>query len=261
MDNGVRVGSYTFGSRLFVGTGKYSGNDVMREALLAAQTELVTVALRRVNLNRPDEPSLLDFIPQSAKILPNTAGCYTVAEALQVAELARASGIGTLIKLEIIGDQALLWPDSVATIEATEKLTKDGFTVMAYTTPDPVVAVQLEQAGAAAVMPLGSPIGSGQGVLDVHAVRRIKERVRVPVVVDAGIGGPADAALAMEAGADAVLVNTAIAKAKDPVAMAEAMRLAVQAGRIGFLAGRMAKTADAAASSPPVEGMVSGRAP
>lgn len=254
----LRVGKYQFTSRLFVGTGKYASWEEMRDAIEASGTELVTVALRRVNLDNPAEPSLLDFIPKQVRILPNTAGCHTADEALQVAELARASGIGDLVKLEVIGDDPLLWPDPVDTLIATERLAAAGFTVMVYTSPDPVLAMHLEKAGAAAVMPLGSPIGSGRGVLDTEAVLRIKERVSVPVVVDAGIGGPADAALAMEIGADAVLINTAIAKAKHPVAMARAMRMAVEAGRMGFLAGRMAPQPVASPSSP-VEGMVAGR--
>lgn len=259
-DRPLMVGSYQFTSRLFVGTGKYATNTLMHDAIVASGTELVTVALRRVNLTNPAEPSLLDFLPSSIRILPNTAGCYTVEEAVQVAELAQAAGIGTLVKLEIIGDQPLLWPDPIATLKATEILASKGFTVMVYTTPDPVLAMHLENAGAAAVMPLGSPIGSGQGVLDVQAIEAIKERVKtVPVVVDAGIGGPADAALAMEHGADAVLINTAIAKAQNPVAMAEAMKWAVISGRLGFLAGKMPKMGRAVASSPN-EGRVGHRA-
>ncbi|MDA8192673.1 MAG: thiazole synthase [Thermaerobacter sp.] len=257
-DHSIHVGAYQFQSRLFVGTGKYRTFEEMRDAITASGSELVTVALRRVNVDNPHEPSLLDFVPQTARILPNTAGCYTVDDAMQVAYLARAAGIGTLIKLEIIGDQALLWPDPIATLQATERLAREGFTVMVYTTPDPVLAVRLEEAGAAAIMPLGSPIGSGQGVLDVSSVNLIRERVHVPVVVDAGIGSPADAALAMEQGADAVLINTAIAQAGNPVQMAAAMRLAVEAGRLGFLAGRMARRPRAEASSPS-EGMVAGR--
>ncbi len=250
-DSLIQVGPYTFHSRLFVGTGKYASNTLMQEAIVASGTELVTVALRRVNVSRSDEPSLLNFVPPSVKILPNTAGCYTVEDALLVADLARAAGIGDLIKLEVIADSILLWPDPILTLQATERLVAKGFTVMVYTTPDPILAKHLEDAGAAAVMPLGSPIGSGQGIIDIEAIRRIKERVtRVPVVVDAGIGGAADAAVAMEAGADAVLVNTAIALAKNPVAMAEAMKWAVMAGRQGYLAGRMPKRQEAEASSP-----------
>jgi thiazole synthase len=250
----LKIGSYSFSSRLFVGTGKYANLEVMREALVASGTELVTVALRRVNLKDPSEPTILDAIPPGCTVLPNTAGCYTAEEAMQVAYLARAANIGTLIKLEVIGDQSLLWPDPVGTLKATEQLAREGFTVMVYTTPDPVLAKHLEEAGAQAIMPLGSPIGSGQGVLDVRQVERIRARVRVPVVVDAGIGSPADAALAMEAGADAVLVNTAIAQAKNPVLMARAMREAVIAGYWGREAGRIPRRDDAQPSSP-VEGM------
>ncbi|WP_028962872.1 thiazole synthase [Sulfobacillus thermosulfidooxidans] len=250
MGNVLQIGEYTFRSRLIVGTGKYQTFDLMRDALVASGTELVTVALRRVNLDNPSEPSLLDFIPKNVRILPNTAGCYTAKEAIAVAHLAKAAGIGTLVKLEIIGDQELLWPDPIETLEATKVLVQEGFTVMVYTTPDPVLAKYLDKAGAHAIMPLGSPIGSGQGVLDVEAVRRFKQRVSVPVIVDAGIGSPQDACLAMENGADAVLINTAIAQAGDPVMMAQAMKWAVEAGRLGFEAGRMPKRQDAVASSP-----------
>jgi thiazole synthase len=249
-DEVLRLGGKEFHSRLFVGTGKYATWELMRDAVEISETEMVTVAVRRVNLDRPDEPSLLDYLPRHVTLLPNTAGCYTVEEAVTTARLARAAGLGSLVKLEVIGDQELLWPDPVGTLEATRRLVAEGFTVLVYTTSDPVLARHLEAAGAAAVMPLGSPIGSGQGVLDVEAIVRIKARVSVPVVVDAGIGSPADAALAMETGADAVLVNTAIAAATDPVRMAEAMRLAVEAGRLGYLAGRMPRRAHAVASSP-----------
>lgn len=248
-DSALVVGDYTFQSRLFVGTGKYATWDLMKEAIAASGSELVTVAVRRVNIDNPDEPSLLQYIPEGVTLLPNTAGCYTADDAVLTARLARAAGLGNLVKLEVIGDQTLLWPDPIETLRATERLVADGFTVMVYTTPDPVLAVRLAAAGAAAVMPLGSPIGSGQGVLDVEAVVRIRERVDVPVVVDAGIGSPADAALAMEHGADAVLVNTAIAASAEPTLMARAMRMAVAAGRMGFLAGRMPRRG-ATASSP-----------
>ncbi len=250
MSNVLRVGDYTFQSRLIVGTGKYQTHEIMRDAIQASGTELVTVALRRVNLNNPGEPSLLDFIPKHTRILPNTAGCYTAHEAISVARLAQAAGIGNLVKLEIIGDQDLLWPDPVETLEATKILVREGFTVMVYTTPDPVLAKYLDKAGAHAIMPLGSPIGSGQGVLDVGAVAWFKKRVSVPVIVDAGIGSPQDACLAMESGADAVLINTAIAQAQNPVLMAQAMKLAVEAGRLGFEAGRMPRRLEAAPSSP-----------
>ncbi len=246
----LQIGSYRFRSRLFVGTGKYDTLDTMRQALEASGTHLVTVALRRVNLKKPDEPTILDAIPSACTVLPNTAGCYTVEEAIQVAHLARASGIGSLIKLEVLGDSDLLWPDPIGTLEATKHLVREGFTVMAYTSPDPILADHLQRAGVHAIMPLGSPIGSGQGILDVRQVSRIKSRVNVPVVVDAGIGSPADAAMAMEAGADAVLVNTAIALARDPVMMAHAMKSAVLAGYWGRQAGRIPKREDARASSP-----------
>lgn len=259
MGKGIMIGEYEFQSRLFVGTGKYSTMESMQAAIAESGTELVTVALRRVNLNNPQEKSLLDYIPASVRILPNTAGCYTVDEALAVARLARATGIGNIIKLEVMGDEQLLWPDPIQTLKATEKLAEDGWTVMVYTSPDPVLARYLEQAGAQAIMPLGAPIGSGQGVLDVDAIRRIKDRVSVPVVVDAGIGTPSDAALAMEAGADAVLINSAIAKAEKPAQMAKAMRLAVQAGQLGFLAGRMEKKGAARPSSPTEGQVVGGR--
>ncbi len=245
-----RVGDHEFNSRLIVGTGKYATWDLMREAIQASGTELVTVAVRRVNIDQPDEPSLLEYVPKTAALLPNTAGAYTVEEAVLTAQLARAAGLGSLVKLEVIGDADLLWPDPVGTYEATRQLVDDGFTVMVYTTPDPVLARRLAEAGAAAVMPLGSPIGSGQGVLDVSAVALIKQRIDVPVVVDAGIGSPADAALAIEAGADAVLINTAIAEAQHPVQMARAMRLAVDAAFLGRAAGPMARRHRAAASSP-----------
>ncbi len=252
-----RVGGQVLGSRLIVGTGKYATWDVMRDAILASGAQLVTVAVRRVNIDRPDEPSLLQYIPEGVTLLPNTAGAYTAEEAVLTARLARAAGLGSLVKLEVIGDPDLLWPDPVATYEATRQLVDEGFTVMVYTTPDPVLARRLAEAGAAAIMPLGSPIGSGQGVLDASAVAFIKERVSVPVVVDAGIGSPGDAVLAVEAGADAVLINTAIAQAANPIQMAQAMRLGVEAAFLGRAAGRMPRRERAAASSPTL-GVVQG---
>jgi thiazole synthase len=258
-DDVVKVGPYQFASRLFVGTGKYATWDLMRDAIVASGSELVTVAVRRVNIDKPDEPSLLQYLPPHVTILPNTAGATNADEAVLTARLAKAAGLGSLVKLEVIGDSEWLWPDPVETLKATERLVQEGFTVMVYTSPDPVLARRLEEAGAAAVMPLGSPIGSGQGVLDVEAILRIRECVTaVPVVVDAGIGSPADAALAMEQGVDAVLVNTAIALSRDPVRMAGAMRAAVIAGREGYLAGRMPRRTRAVASSP-VEGRVTGQ--
>ncbi|AUW95191.1 thiazole synthase [Sulfobacillus sp. hq2] len=260
-DGPVKIGPYAFHSRLFVGTGKYMSDAIMQEAITASGTELVTVALRRVDLSQPKKPSLLEALPSSVKILPNTAGCHTVQDALLVADIARAAGIGDLIKLEMIGDNEWLWPDPILTLEATKRLVQKGFAVMVYTSPDPVLAKHLEDEGAAAVMPLGSPIGSGQGIVNTEVIGRIKERVtRVPIVVDAGIGAAADAAMAMELGADAVLINTAIALAQDPVAMAQAMKWAVMAGRQGFLAGRMTKQWRASASSP-AQGQVRAHVP
>ena len=256
MEDGWTAGGRHFRSRLIVGTGKYETGAIMREAIRQSGAELVTVAVRRVNLDRPDEPSLLDDLElDRITLLPNTAGAHTVDEAVQLARLARAAGLGDLVKLEIIGDDETLWPDPVATVEATARLAADGFVVLPYTSPDPVLARRLVAAGAATVMPLGSPIGSGQGVPDFHMVSIIRQRVSVPVIVDAGIGAPSDAALAMEAGADAVLVNTAIARAQDPPLMAAAMAQAVQAGRSGYLAGRIPRRAYATPSSP-VEGQV-----
>ncbi len=252
----LRIGAHTFTSRLFTGTGKYADFDVMREALSASGSQLVTVALRRVNLSDTGEPSLLDFIDTDAMtILPNTAGCKTVDEAVRVAEMARALGMTDLIKLEVIDDPETLLPDPQGTVEATRILAKKGFTVMPYTNQDPITARKLEDAGAACVMPLASPIGSGQGMISWKWIELIIALAGVPVVVDAGLGVPSDAALAMEMGAGAVLVNTAIAKAADPVKMAEGFKLAVQAGRLGFQAGRIPVQSYASPSSP-VAGVV-----
>lgn len=257
-DKELKVGKHTFRSRLFVGTGKYTTFQIMKEALEASGAELVTFAVRRVNLNNPNEESLLDYIDRKKyTFLPNTAGCATVDEAVRVAHLARAAGYTDLIKLEVIDDLETLLPDVAATVEATKVLVRDGFTVMPYTSGDPIVAKRLIDAGAAAVMPLASPIGSGQGFIDFTYIKLIINRFSgvVPIVVDAGLGVPSDAAQAMELGSDAVLVNTAIAKSNYPVEMAKAMRLGVEAGRIAFLAGRIPKTQFASPSSP-VEGVV-----
>lgn len=257
-DKELKVGKHTFRSRLFVGTGKYTTFQIMKEALEASGAELVTFAVRRVNLNNPNEESLLDYIDRNKyTFLPNTAGCATVDEAVRVAHLARAAGYTDLIKLEVIDDPETLLPDVAATVEATKVLVRDGFTVMPYTSGDPIVAKRLIDAGAAAVMPLASPIGSGQGFIDFTYIKLIINRFSgvVPIVVDAGLGVPSDAAQAMELGSDAVLVNTAIAKSNYPVEMAKAMRLGVEAGRIAFLAGRIPKTQFASPSSP-VEGIV-----
>lgn len=246
----------TFGSRLIVGTGKYPSNPVMAQAHAASGTEMVTVAVRRVNLTDRSRESLLDFIDADKYfLLPNTAGCYTADEAVRTAHLAREVGLSNWVKLEVIGDERTLFPDNEALLEATRRLVRDDFVVLPYTNDDPVVCRKLEDAGAAAVMPLGAPIGSGLGIQNANNIRIIKGAAGVPVIVDAGVGTPSDAALAMELGADGVLMNTGIAGARDPVVMARAMRLAVEAGRAGFLAGRIPRKPYATASSP-LEGLV-----
>jgi len=250
-NDSLTIADHTFSSRLFLGTGKYSDDRTMMEALRASGTELVTVAVRYMKLDGSDEnTSILELLKDAGmKLLPNTAGAYTVKDAVKMARLARAATGANWIKLEVIGDQASLWPDVAATVEATRILVDEGFVVLPYISPDVVVARQLEAAGAATVMPLASPIGSGQGMQDWASIRRIIDAVSVPVVVDAGIGVPSDASIAMELGADAVLVNTAVAKAAVPETMAHGMRLGVQAGRAAWLGGRMAKRDDAQPSS------------
>ncbi len=240
-----------FRSRLIVGTGKYKDGPETRAAIEAAGAEMVTVAVRRVNLDRKTS-SLLDFIdPKRYFLLPNTAGCYTAEEAIRAARLAREVGLSDWVKIEVIGDTATLYPDVQATLEATRVLVKEGFTVLPYTSEDIVFARRLIDVGAAAVMPLGAPIGTGAGMTNLHGLRMLRELVtEVPLIVDAGLGTASDAALAMEMGFDGVLLNTSIAGAKDPVLMASAMRKAVEAGREAFLAGRMAKRLYATASSP-----------
>ena len=246
-----QIGQRTFHSRLIVGTGKYASFALMREAIEASGAEIVTVATRRVNLSNPNEESLLDHIDRAAiTLLPNTAGCYTADDAIRTARLGREAGFSELIKLEVIGDQKTLLPDTAALLEATRVLVKEGFVVMPYTNDDVVVAKKLEDAGAVCIMPLAAPIGSGQGILNPLAMRFILEAVTIPVIVDAGVGTASDAAVAMELGADGVLMNTAIAGARDPVAMARAMRLAVEAGRLACEAGRIPKKPYASASSP-----------
>ena len=231
----------------------------MREAHLASGTEMVTVAVRRVDLSVRGEASLLSWIDRDKIfLLPNTAACYTADEAVRTARLAQEAGLSNWIKLEVIGDERTLFPDNEALLEATRTLVREGFVVLPYTTDDPVVCRKLEEAGAAAVMPLGAPIGSGLGIQNANNLQIIKEQARVPVIVDAGVGTASDAAIAMELGADAVLMNTAIAGAQDPVAMATAMRHAVLAGRLAFEAGRIARKRYATASSP-LEGLVGGR--
>lgn len=246
-----QVGPWEFQSRLVLGTGKYRNFEEMRAALEASGTEIVTVALRRLDLSHPNQPGLLDFIDTTKyKILPNTAGCRTVDEAVQTARLAAAMGLPRWVKLEVIPDPTYLLPDPVATLEATRTLVAEDFVVLPYINADPVLARLLQEAGAATVMPLGSPIGSGQGLLNLPQIQIIIEQARVPVVVDAGIGAPSDATLAMEVGAAACLVNTAVALAHNPVGMARALKLGVEAGRIAFGAGRIPRQAHASSSSP-----------
>ncbi len=251
----LKIGKFELKSRLIVGTGKYASFQEMEKALEMTGAEMVTVAVRRVNLDRTKE-SLLDFVDLKKYILlPNTAGCYTKEDALRVARLGRAAGLSNLVKLEVIGDERTLMPDNIALLEATKELVKEGFVVMPYTTDDPIMAMRLEDAGAACIMPLASPIGSGQGILNRLNIELIIEKVKIPVIVDAGVGTASDAAIAMELGADGVLMNTAIAAAKDPIKMAEAMKLAVISGRLAYEAGRMEKKRYANASSP-TEGLV-----
>ena len=240
-----------FRSRLIVGTGKYKSGAETARAIAASGAEMVTVAVRRVNLDRSQE-SLLDFIdPQQYFLLPNTAGCYTADDAIRTARLGREVGLSDWVKVEVIGDQATLFPDVLATIEATRVLVKEGFTVLPYTSDDVVVAKRLIDAGASAVMPLGAPIGSGMGIQNQPNIRILREMITdVPLIVDAGVGTASDAAIAMELGVDGVLMNTGIAAAADPVLMASAMRHAIIAGREGFLAGRMPRKLYASASSP-----------
>lgn len=246
-----QAGPWEFHSRLMLGTGKYRDCEEMRMALEASGTEIVTVALRRLDLSHPNQPGLLDYIDtKKYKILPNTAGCRTAEEAVQTARLAAAMGLPRWVKLEVIPDPEYLFPDPTATLEATRTLVAEDFVVLPYINADPVLARLLQDAGAATVMPLGSPIGSGQGLLNLPQIQIIIEQARVPVVVDAGIGAPSDAALAMEMGAAACLVNTAVALADKPVEMARAFRLGVEAGRIAFGAGRIPRRTHASPSSP-----------
>lgn len=257
MDNNIlKIGKYELKSRLIVGTGKYTSFQEMSQALEISGADMVTVAVRRINLDRTKE-SLLDFIdPKKYILLPNTAGCYTKEDAIRIARLGRAAGLSNLVKLEVIGDERTLLPDVLALLEATKELVKEGFIVMPYTNDDPIMAKRLEDAGAACVMPLAAPIGSGQGIMNRLNIELLIEKVKIPVIVDAGVGTASDAAIAMELGADGVLMNTAIAGAKDPVKMAEAMKLAVKAGRLAFQAGRIEKKRHANASSPATAGLI-----
>jgi len=245
------VAGRTFTSRLIVGTGKYKSFEENAAAVEASGAEIVTVAVRRVNIADPKQPMLTDFIdPKKVTYLPNTAGCFTGEEAIRTLRLAREAGGWSLVKLEVLAEAKTLYPDMIETVRATELLAKEGFEVMVYCTDDPIMAKRCEDAGAVAVMPLGAPIGSGLGVQNRVTIRLIVENAQVPVLVDAGVGTASDAAIAMELGCDGVLMNTAIAEAKDPVSMARAMRLAVEGGRLAYLAGRMQKRRYADPSSP-----------
>jgi len=259
MDDGkdrLVIGGVEFSSRLWVGTGKYRDFEETARAVEISGTDVVTVAVRRVNITKRGEPNLLEFLDlKKVKILPNTAGCYTVQDALRYARLAREAGVSDMVKLEVIGDEKTLFPDVVGLLEATEILAKEGFIVLPYTNDDPIMARRLLDAGAATVMPLAAPIGSGLGVRNPYNLRILLETLDVPLVVDAGVGTASDATVAMELGADAVLINTAIAGAKDPLMMAEAMKHAVLAGRLAYRAGRIPKKLYATASSP-LDGMM-----
>ncbi len=250
MSENLVIAGRTFMSRLIVGTGKYPSHAIMQAAHIASGADMVTVAVRRVDITRKTE-SLLDYVDTSKIfLLPNTAACYTADDAIRTARLGREAGMSNWVKLEVIGDERTLFPDNEALLEATRILVKEDFIVLPYTNDDPVMCRKLEDAGAAAVMPLGAPIGSGLGIQNPNNIRIIREQAKVPVIVDAGVGTASDAAVAMELGADGVLMNTAIAGATDPVAMARAMKLAVEAGRLAYLAGRIPRKSYATASSP-----------
>jgi thiazole synthase len=247
----LTIGRHTFQSRLFVGTGKYKDLDETRRALEASGAEVVTVAVRRVDLSVRGEGSLMSLLTSGGyTILPNTAGCYTAEEAVRTCRLARELGLSDLVKLEVIGDQRTLFPDNEATLEAARILVKEGFTVLPYCIDDPIICRKLEDAGCAAVMPLAAPIGSGLGIRNPYNLMILREAAKVPVIVDAGVGTASDAAVAMELGCDGVLMNTAIAGAQDPVLMAQAMRDATRAGRMAYRAGRIPRRLHASASSP-----------
>jgi thiazole synthase len=246
-----QVAGRRFTSRLLVGTGKYKDFPETARAIEASGAEIVTVAVRRVNVSDPNQPMLMDYVdPKKYTYLPNTAGCYTAADAVRTLRLAREAGGWNLVKLEVLGDQKTLYPEVVETLAAAEALIKDGFDVMVYTSDDPIIAKRLEDLGCCAIMPLAAPIGSGLGVQNPVNIRIIIEQAKVPVLVDAGVGTASDAAIAMELGCDGVLMNTAIAAAKDPIRMARAMKLAVEAGRLAYLAGRMPRKLYADPSSP-----------
>ena len=255
-ENLLTIADKSFSSRLIVGSGKYLTNDQMVQALEASGAEMVTVAVRRVNLSDRSASSLLDYIDTSRYfLLPNTAGCYSADEAVRAARLGREAGLSNWVKLEVIGDEKTLFPDNEALLEATRILVEEGFVVLPYTNDDPITCRKLEEAGAAAVMPLGAPIGSGLGIQNPNNIQIIKEASSVPVIVDAGVGTASDAAIAMELGVDGVLMNTGIAGANNPIDMAEAMKLSVKAGRRAYLAGRIPRKMYATASSP-IDGVI-----
>lgn len=251
MDTPFQVAGHTFHSRLIVGTGKYPSHEIMKACHEASGAEMVTVAVRRLDLKAQGEASLMHWIDRARmKLLPNTAGCYTADDAIRTCRLAEELGFSKWVKLEVLGDEKTLYPDVEETLKAARQLVKEGFTVLPYTTDDVITARKLEDAGCVAVMPLAAPIGSGLGVRNPHNLMLIRETIKVPMIVDAGVGTASDAAVAMELGCDGILMNTAIAAAKEPVRMARAMKLAVEAGREAFLAGRIPRKAYASASSP-----------
>lgn len=252
----LQIGPYAFTSRLFLGTGKFSDFDIQKEAVDVSETEVLTFAVRRMDIYEPNQPNFLEKLDlKKYKFLPNTAGAKTAEEAVRIAKLADASGICHMVKVEIIGCDKTLLPDPVETLKATEQLLEEGFTVLTYTSDDVVLARRLEELGAHAIMPGASPIGSGQGIINPLNLQFIMEQANVPVIVDAGIGSPKDAAYAMELGADGILLNSAVSGATDPVKMAKAMKLSTEAGRLGFEAGRIPIKRYASASSP-LEGMI-----
>lgn len=255
-DDRLIIAGREFKSRLWVGTGKYKDFVETQKAIELSGADVVTVAVRRVNITDRSKENLLDYIdPKKYTILPNTAGCYSVEDAVRYSRLARAAGVSDLVKLEVLGDERTLFPDTAGLIEAAKILVKEGFIVLPYTNDDPIVAQKLVDVGCPAVMPLAAPIGSGLGIRNPYNLKIIMEMIKVPIIVDAGVGTASDAAFAMELGADAVLMNTAIAGAQDPLAMAEAMKFAVQAGRLAYKAGRIPRKLYATASSP-IEGML-----
>ncbi len=252
----LKIADKTFHSRLLLGTGKYPNFDIQKEAVEVSEAEILTFAVRRMDIFQPDQPNFLEQLdPSKFTLLPNTAGAKTAEEAVRTAKLAKASGLCDMVKVEIIGDDRSLLPDPVETLRATEMLLEEGFIVLPYTSDDVVLARRLEEMGAHAIMPGASPIGSGRGILNPMNLKFIIEQSNVPVIIDAGIGSPKDAAYAMELGADGVLLNTAVSGAKDPVKMARAMKLAIEAGRLGFEAGRIPEK-DYAVASSPTEGLI-----